>query len=137
MPLRISAEVELLSLINDYIKEAVPAQLQPLLPLAQLVAEELVVNVASYAYTEHVGELEIDCGMVSFDGQNMLYLTVRDWGPAYNPFYEAKTPDLTLGMDERPIGGLGIHMVKQMSAHHWYIRDKDSNLVGVYIEPAA
>ena len=43
----------------------------------------------------------------------MARIKVRDKGQAFNPM-EKENPDITLSADERPIGGLGIFMVKNI-----------------------
>ena len=44
---------------------------------------------------------------------NVLSIVFRDNGKPYNPL-EAKEPDITASVEERPIGGLGIFMVRKL-----------------------
>lgn len=43
-----------------------------------------------------------------------LEILLRDTAPQFNPFMQAPKPNLGLGIQERPIGGLGVHMVKTL-----------------------
>ena len=51
-----------------------------------------------------------------------LEIRLKDDAPPFDPFAEAPKPDLDLGVEERPIGGLGVHLVKTLmddvSAHY-------------------
>lgn len=83
--------------------------------------EEAFVNVANYAYkgTEYEGTKDADASFVysvsdsDVEGfQKKLTIQMEDHGVPFNPL-EKEDPDITLSADERPIGGLGIYMVKQ------------------------
>lgn len=43
-----------------------------------------------------------------------LEILLRDNAPQYDPFMQAPKPNLSLDINERPIGGLGVHMVKTL-----------------------
>lgn len=77
----------------------------------EISLEEIFVNVAHYAYKdtpEKKGKVRIGCSME----EGIVKITVCDSGIPYNPL-EKKDPDITLSAEERPIGGLGIFMVKK------------------------
>ncbi|MEE3466980.1 MAG: ATP-binding protein [Eubacterium sp.] len=73
-----------------------------------IAVEEIYVNIAHYAYGEGQGQATIQ--METEPGQTMI--TFIDSGMPYNPL-EKEDPDITLPASERPIGGLGIYMVKK------------------------
>lgn len=77
--------------------------------VAAICAEEIFVNIASYAYGDKTGEARIDEEIQT--GQ--ISLCFQDCGQPYNPL-EKEDPDTTLSAQERQIGGLGIFMVKNM-----------------------
>jgi anti-sigma regulatory factor (Ser/Thr protein kinase) len=52
---------------------------------------------------------------------------VEDDGRAFNPL-DAPAPDLRLGVDERPIGGLGVHIVRSVMDALEYRRDNARNI---------
>lgn len=76
----------------------------------QLAVEEIFVNIASYAYPPKEGDVEISYYL---DNElNQIEMKFTDSGKPYNPLTEAKQPDITLSAEERPIGGLGLFLVK-------------------------
>jgi len=76
-----------------------------------LVAEELFVNIAHYAYDGREGEARID---FSFDrDQRMVEVTFSDSGIPFDPTLRP-APDITKKPGQRPIGGLGIHLVRKL-----------------------
>lgn len=75
-----------------------------------LAVEEIFVNVANYAYSPEVGPATVRVE-VKPDGSAVI-ITFIDQGVPYDPL--AKTdPDVTLSVDERQIGGLGIFLTKK------------------------
>lgn len=85
------------------------ASLGSVLPSIHLVTEELVVNVASYAYPDGADDY-LDVEIIRDEGH--ITLRFRDGGMPFNPL-EREAPDTTLPIEERPIGGLGIYLVRQ------------------------
>ena len=73
-----------------------------------LAMEEAVVNVVNYAYPEGTtGEIEME---VSSDDKALTFI-LRDRGKPFDPT-TAKEVDITLSAEERNIGGLGIHLIR-------------------------
>ena len=90
-----------------------------------LVLEELVMNVVSYGYPDgRNGQIGVD---LSQDAQGIT-IVVEDDGDAYDPFV-AEAPDLTMSLEERQIGGLGVHFVRQFTDNHRYQRVGNRNRV--------
>lgn len=105
----------------------------------ELAVEELLVNVANYAYTDGVGAHTVNSGMlvlgcrwVNMDGRDQFCVWLRDWGRPFDPFRGASTPDTSLAVDERRVGGLGIHLVKHFANHYTYSGSDGSNTVELY-----
>lgn len=74
----------------------------------QVAAEEAFVNVAHYAYDSGDGKVE-----VSFDVQeHAASLTLADSGKPYNPLVRMD-PDITMNAEDRPIGGLGVYLIRK------------------------
>lgn len=121
----VPAKMDHLDEVKDYLKSTVPEAFAAQTTNLILVAEELLVNVFSYAYPDGgEGEAEISISVVEEEGEEMLQFTVRDWGDPFNPFEEVSTPDLSLDIESRPIGGLGIFLIKQVSQRqHWSYED--------------
>ena len=131
--LNVPARLEHLAVVNEFLAANIPAKFAAVKPNLELVAEELLVNVFSYAYPEGTeGRAEVGLREVHFDGADLLCFTVKDWGTPFNPFEEAESPDLTLDTESRPIGGLGIFLIRSVTAHQAYCRDEDANIIEVY-----
>lgn len=93
--------------------------------LADLVIEELVTNTIKYGYEEagaHLIAVEV------LFAENRLTVEVRDHGRAFDPL-EQDAPDTSLPAHERGIGGLGIHLVRQMADEVRYERRDGQNVV--------
>ena len=131
--LHVPARLEQLEAVNQFLKDNIPARFLPLLLNLELVTEELLVNVFSYAYPEgSTGNAEIALREIFFDGKDMLCFSVNDWGEPFNPFAEAPVPDLSLDTESRPIGGLGIYLIRSVTTHQAYSREGDMNRIDVY-----
>ena len=76
----------------------------------ETAAEEIFVNIASYAYPQETGKVEIQLEKRSDPWR--VCISFRDRGIPYNPL-ERPEPDLTLSAEQREIGGLGIYMVRK------------------------
>lgn len=77
--------------------------------VVEICAEEIFVNIASYAYGESGGEATI----LEEIGENDISLCFKDQGMPYDPL-KKEDPDTTLSAQERQIGGLGVFFVKKM-----------------------
>lgn len=129
--LQVPATVENLDVINAYIDEVVPDQFLPLVGTIKLAAEEFFVNIYSYAYSDTTGTVEMQCGEKAGDTPG-IFLLIKDWGPPFNPFEEAKNPDITLDVDSRPVGGLGVYLIRQMSQSQQYRREDGANIIEIF-----
>lgn len=76
----------------------------------EIALEELFTNIASYAYGGEPGPVRVYCGLEGGE----LVLEVEDKGISFNPL-DREAPDLQLPLEERPVGGLGIYMVRQFA----------------------
>lgn len=94
----------------------------------RLAIEEAIVNVMHYAYPSgSTGNLiTLDA---KADGQT-LTLILTDSGSAFDPT-EAQDIDTSLSAEERPIGGLGIHLIRQLSDSINYEREKGKNILTI------
>ncbi len=90
-----------------------------------LIIEELVVNVARYAYPNGRGMTRVGYAIA---GPGSIFVQVCDEGPDYNPL-DREPPDFTLGLADRPIGGLGIYLIKGLVGSLKYARDGDRNVL--------
>ena len=90
-----------------------------------LAMEEAVVNVMSYAYpADTVGDVTIEAVTIA----DQLQFTITDCGTPFDPTAKAEV-DTTLSAEERPIGGLGIHLVRQLMDSITYERIDGKNVL--------
>lgn len=73
-----------------------------------LCVEEIFVNIAKYAYQER--EDSVTVGM-KIEGDDLI-VRFTDHGIPFDPLVK-QDPDISLSVDERSIGGLGIYLVKK------------------------
>ena len=91
----------------------------------RLAVEEAVVNVIEYAYPAGT-EGNVDTTMM-FDGHR-LKVVIDDSGVAFDPTAEKKV-DTTLSAEERRVGGLGIHLVRELMDSINYERVNGHNIL--------
>ena len=93
----------------------------------QIVFEELLSNIIKHSYSdEERHEIVIKVQVFA----DRVRVIIIDDGMPFNPL-DAETPDTTLSLEEREIGGLGIHMVRTMMDSISYERDVDKNVATV------
>jgi anti-sigma regulatory factor (Ser/Thr protein kinase) len=90
-----------------------------------LALEEVLTNVIAYAFP--AGERHaIDVRIAWRDGT--LHATVSDDGVAFNPLARP-APDLQAPIEQRQVGGLGIHLLRTLAETADYRRDGDRNIL--------
>jgi sigma-B regulation protein RsbU (phosphoserine phosphatase) len=98
---------------------------KPLVSKLRLAVEEAVVNVMEYAYPAGTkGDVSI---RVTSDGE-WLRFVISDRGISFNPT-EASKADTTLSAEERPVGGLGIRLVRELMDSINYERTDGMNVL--------
>jgi anti-sigma regulatory factor (Ser/Thr protein kinase) len=124
--LTLPARVESVRLFHEFVGAgAEAAGLDPMdVERLNLVLEEILVNIARYAYQGGAGNVEVAYASDS----HALQVEITDWGHSFNPL-EAAPPDLTLGLGDRPVGGLGVLLVKQIVGSLGYRRETGKNIV--------
>ena len=90
-----------------------------------LALEEAVVNVMTYAYPKGtLGTVQIDAEA----NDQRLKLVITDQGSPFDPTAK-EDADITLSVEDRPIGGLGIFLVRQLMDSINYERVNGSNVL--------
>ena len=89
-----------------------------------MCSEEIFANISFYAYLDKNGEIEVSIEK-SGDKITMIF---EDSGIPYNPL-KKPDPDINLPPEERPLGGLGIYMVKNMAKNVSYERTDNKNIL--------
>lgn len=72
-----------------------------------VAVNEAAANIVRHAYKNQPGRISV----LVISGQEMCRVILLDSGPFFNPLL-APSPDTTLPLSERPLGGMGIHMMR-------------------------
>ena len=90
-----------------------------------VIADEVVSNWLKYGRMgSQTSEMEIQ---VSIE-EGRLLLRFSDTGPAFNPLAVA-LPDLEAPLEQRPIGGLGVHLVRALTERQGHARGGNRNVL--------
>lgn len=90
-----------------------------------LALEEALTNIFLYGFddqNEHTIQIDFK------KAPDKLYISVIDDGRPYNPTLRAD-PDTTLATEDRPIGGLGIFLIKKIMDHVEYEWNDNKNIL--------
>ena len=88
-----------------------------------LALEEIVINVMNYGHED--GLHEIDISLIS--DEESLTIEVVDDGQPFDPLNDAPKPNVDAELEDRNIGGLGIHLVCKMMDDVRYRREEGKN----------
>jgi serine/threonine-protein kinase RsbW len=127
--IRIEADVREIERLNRLVRQFgelhdVPSRT---LYAVNLALDELVTNVVLYGFTDPAGhEVLIKIATAG----NELVASVHDNGKPFNPL-EVKPPDLNAPLEERELGGLGVHLVRSLMDQVSYARENDQNVLTV------
>lgn len=90
-----------------------------------LMLDELLTNVAMHGYGNQGGPVSVQVDLLAPDS---VQVVLRDQGPAFDPTGMPE-PDLELALEDRKVGGLGVHFVRRLAQRFSYRRDGDCNEV--------
>lgn len=124
------ATVENLDAVIDFVTEqletmgcSMKAQMQ-----LSIATDEIFANIAHYAYQDGEGMATVRVEMAR--GGTHACVTFIDGGMPYDPLAK-KDPDITLSAQDRPIGGLGIYMVKKSMDDVIYRYEEGKNVLSL------
>ncbi len=122
------ARVASLDAVNAFVEECVDCfGLDPGKRFGVLLAlEEVFVNICRYACPDGAGDAEITC----IDDGGVFVLEISDKGRPFDVL-SRPDPDTKLDIEDRPIGGLGIHLVRKLSDGASYRRQDDRNILRI------
>ena len=131
---KIETRVEELNRIASVVEEMGEREGWPpdLVFKVNLILEELCLNIIDYGHTG--GLHEIDITLTSTE--DALTIDIVDDGMPFDPISDAPTPDVNAPMEDRGIGGLGVHLVQAMTDEMHYRRVRDTNQVTLVIRRA-
>lgn len=120
-------DMQAVTLLNKFVDEvcADVAFDRSLTMQMNLAMEEAVVNVINYAYPE--GKHGLIQVMAEVDGDFLIFV-ISDCGTSFDPTAK-EDADVTLPAEERDIGGLGIHLVRNLMDSVSYKRKGGKNML--------
>ena len=78
----------------------------------KLCVEEVFMNIATYAYDPEIGPAKVSVSALGDPYPFKVQVVFTDRGRPFNPL-EVERPDTESGVEERPVGGLGIFLIKK------------------------
>ena len=126
----VSANVESLTAVNEFVADLIAPTNCPMgvQMKIELIVEEIFVNIANYAYDDAGGTATVR-GVVAGEPP-VLTLSFADEGIPYNPLSQ-DAPDLSLSVENRPIGGLVIFIVRKNADDVTYEHKDGKNILTV------
>ena len=113
---------EVTAFVDAFLEErGCPGKTQMLIDLS---VEEIFVNIANYAYPDKEGDAEIRLS----EADGVVTLAFTDAGVPYDPL-KKEDADVTLSAEDRPIGGLGILLVKKNMDEVGYSYENGRNVL--------
>jgi len=107
--LRVTSDLSNLNTIRDFVESyavalgMIPADVYGIV----LATDEAATNICVHGYKEQPGMIEV---IVEHDDKNII-VRIRDEAPIFDPT-TVPPPDLTGTLEERPLGGMGIHFMR-------------------------
>ncbi len=91
-----------------------------------LALEEIVTNIIGYGYQ---GKEDYDIIIRFTLEKTMLRIQIKDGSPEFNPLNVEAPDNLDAAVEDRDIGGLGIHLVKKFTDDFSYRRSNNKNVI--------
>ena len=93
-----------------------------------MAIDEIMANIAQYAYAPGTGPVTLRFAFE--EGTRTVTLTFLDKGMPYDPL-QKEDPDVSLSAEDRPIGGLGVYLVKKTMDHVAYEYRHNQNVLTI------
>lgn len=109
--IRLDATIENIEVAVEFINEELKNINCPedTIAVIGIAVDEILANIAMYAYKSGNGDVTIQ--FENIEESKSVMITFIDEGIKYNPLAK-EDPDITLSLEDREIGGLGIFIVK-------------------------
>lgn len=95
-----------------------------------LALDEVVTNAITYGSLPPDASIRVE---LTLDGPDVV-ATVADPGPAFDPLAEAPVVDVEASLDDRPVGGLGLFIVRTIARELAYAREEGLNRVTMWVD---
>lgn len=95
-----------------------------------LAVEEVATNIINYGFddnAEHFITLHLTMGI------DAIEIRMEDDGREFDPL-ALNPPDIEIPVEQRPVGGLGIHLVRQTVDNITYRREAGKNILTIHID---
>ncbi|MCL2216004.1 MAG: ATP-binding protein [Defluviitaleaceae bacterium] len=121
--LHIEAKADNIDAVLDHIYSQIGNCSEMLKNQIGVAVDEIFSNVANYAYNPKVGKV-----LIRVSVGDDISIEFEDGGIAYDPL-ALETPDISLPVEDRKIGGLGVHIVKNIMDSATYRRENNKNIL--------
>jgi anti-sigma regulatory factor (Ser/Thr protein kinase) len=91
----------------------------------EITLEEALLNIINYAYRDRIGDVKVSCRV---DDESRFIIEIEDTGPPFDVL-SVNQPDLSDNISERKVGGLGIHLIRNLMSDVQYVRKDDKNIL--------
>ncbi|MBF0551278.1 MAG: ATP-binding protein [Deltaproteobacteria bacterium] len=121
------AKIEYLEEFCNFVSDQVAAHgaSMKVIHEVDLAIDEAATNIINYAYEDAAGDLTVS---ISLEEPKTLVIDLIDHGKPFNPL-TIPPPDLESDIDHRPIGGLGLHLIRKFTDSVSYRREDDKNIL--------
>jgi anti-sigma regulatory factor (Ser/Thr protein kinase) len=103
----------------------------PTLMQVNLMMDELITNIVMHGYDNQPGKrLEVKAQIKKAHGKRKLEVVLTDFAKPFN-LLEHSAPNTEAALEDREIGGLGIHFVRKLADRVDYARTELSNIVTI------
>ena len=108
----VDAIIENIEKVTDFVNEELEKTGCPLKTQMQIdvALDEILSNIAHYAYEEEKGQMRVE--LIELQEEKGIRMIFSDTGMPFDPL-TSKEPDTTSGIKDRPVGGLGIFLVRK------------------------
>ncbi|ABN58390.1 MULTISPECIES: ATP-binding protein [Methanoculleus] len=124
--LTVRADLSALEAIADFLAETLAGCGDELVFAIQLAVDEACSNIILYGYGGEPGSISIACTA----DEDAVHVTITDDGVAFDPL-TAPPPPLDVPVEERPIGGLGVHFIRTVTDSVTYAREGEKNILSM------
>ena len=96
-----------------------------------VICDEIFSNIVKYAYPQEEGNIIFT--VTSVPEKDQLVMSFSDTGIPFNPL-TADEVDLSLPPDKRPVGKMGLHIVRKLAKSVSYKREDEKNVLTIILE---
>jgi serine phosphatase RsbU (regulator of sigma subunit)/anti-sigma regulatory factor (Ser/Thr protein kinase) len=121
----LASRLEAIAVLAQAVDDALPER-PDLAFSANLCLEELITNIIVHGLK---GRSDRDIHVRMSMSPEWLEIVLKDDAPPFDPFSQAPPPDLDAEVEDRAIGGLGVHLVKQLMDDARAYYDGSGNLI--------